>query len=316
MARIVPLLVCATILAPRIAHADPQVSDVDRQIAAATQRLETLVEQHNAARADLAATRNRAAATTERIAQVLRGLDGARNRVNAIAVWAYKTGPTTGIGALLAAGTPDAFMSRLTVITDLTRSDHKDIRELADRTAGLDDEIASLRKLEDQQAHQEAELGALQAQVESDIAGLKVLREQIGTTSRGTPSTSDEPEVQPPPATGSAGRAVAFAYAQMGKPYAWGADGPGSYDCSGLTSAAWQAAGITLPHNAARQYSAVTHISRDSLRPGDLVFYYRDIHHVAMYVGNGNVIHAPNAGDHVRVQRIDNAPVQGYGRPS
>jgi peptidoglycan DL-endopeptidase CwlO len=94
------------------------------------------------------------------------------------------------------------------------------------------------------------------------------------------------------------------------------ADGPGSYDCSGLTSAAWQAAGITLPHSAAGQYSAVAHISRGQLQPGDLVFYYSEIHHVAMYVGNGNVIHAPNTGDHVRVQRIDIAPTQGYGRPS
>ena len=317
MARLVPLVLCAAVLAPRAANAEPRVSDVDRQIAGAAERLEALVEQHNAARSDLAATRARVAATSQRIAEVARGLDGARNRVSAVAVWAYQTGPTAEIGAVLAAGSPDTFVSRLTSIQELARSDQRDIRALIDRTRTLTQEHASLRELEEQKARQEAELGGLAAQVEKDIAALMVLRKQIGTTSRYVPTTLDKwAKATPPPASGAPGRAVAFAYAQMGKPYQWGADGPGSYDCSGLITAAWQTAGISLPHNAARQYSAVAHISRGQLRPGDLVFYYSNIQHVAMYVGDGNVIHAPNTGDHVRVEHIDNAPVQGYGRPS
>ncbi|MDT5029018.1 MAG: peptidoglycan DL-endopeptidase CwlO [Micromonosporaceae bacterium] len=319
MARLVPLVLCAAVLAPRAANAEPRVSDVDRQIAAAAERLEALVEQHNAARSDLAATRARAAATSQRIAELARGLDGARDRVSAVAVWAYRRGPTAEIGAVLAAGSPDTFVFRLTSIQELARSEQRDIHEFTERTRTLAEEYASLRKLEDEKARQEAELGGLAAQVEKDIAALKVLRNQIGTTSRHARTTLDARAASaatPPPASGAGGRAVAFAYAQMGKPYQWGADGPGSYDCSGLTTAAWQTAGISLPHNAARQYSAVAHISRGQLQPGDLVFYFSNIAHVAMYVGDGNVIHAPNTGDHVRVERIDNAPVKGYGRPS
>jgi cell wall-associated NlpC family hydrolase len=325
MARLIPVVLCATVLAPRAAHADPQVSDVDRQIAAATQRLEALVEQHNAARSDLAGTRARATATTQRIASVSQHVDAARERVGRIAMWAYKTGPTIEIGAVLAAGSPKIFISRLTTIEDLARSDQRKISELTASLRDLAADNASLQKLEVRQVRQESELGALTAQVDNDIAALKTLREQIGAASRRaappvTPSPSSisdsqvAPPTPPPSATGAAGKAVAFAYAQLGKPYRWGADGPDSYDCSGLTSAAWQAAGVTLPHNAARQYRAVSHVSRLALRPGDLVFYYRDIHHVAMYVGNDSVVHAPTSGDHVRIQRIDHAPIQGYGR--
>jgi peptidoglycan DL-endopeptidase CwlO len=120
----------------------------------------------------------------------------------------------------------------------------------------------------------------------------------------------------PPQVRGSAGAAIAFAYAEIGKPYRYGAAGPDAYDCSGLTMAAWQAAGVWLPHNAARQYSSIPHVSRDDLAPGDLVFYYSDIHHVAMYVGDGMVIHAPSSGESVRVQTMGMAPIYGYGRPS
>jgi cell wall-associated NlpC family hydrolase len=319
VARLVPLALCVAVLAPRTARAEPQVSDVDRQIAAASGRLETLVEQHNAVRSDLAATRARSAATSDRVADVARGIDQARERVSAIAVWAYKTGPTTGVGAMLTAGSPKALISRLIVIQDLARSDQRDISELTDRTRSLDAERVSLHALEVQQARQEAELGTLTEQVERDLVALRVLRDRIGTTSRRSPATLDKraAAVTPsPPAKDATGRAVAFAYAQLGRPYTWGAGGPDSYDCSGLTSAAWRAAGVSLPHNAARQYSAMAHVSRNQLQPGDLVFYYRDLHHVGIYVGDGNVVHAPNTGERVRVQRMEHAPIQGYGRPS
>ncbi|HEY0696363.1 MAG TPA: NlpC/P60 family protein, partial [Micromonospora sp.] len=122
---------------------------------------------------------------------------------------------------------------------------------------------------------------------------------------------------RPHPSDTSAGaRAVRFAYAQVGKPYRWGAEGPDSFDCSGLTSAAWAVAGVRLPHNAARQWGVVTRISRAERRPGDLIFYYRDIGHVAIYVGQGKMIHAPRPGERVRFDDADYQPVRGYGRPT
>ncbi|MDI5938837.1 C40 family peptidase, partial [Micromonospora sp. DH15] len=115
---------------------------------------------------------------------------------------------------------------------------------------------------------------------------------------------------------GGAGTAVKFACAQIGKPYVWGAEGPNSYDCSGLMLAAWAKAGVSLPHNAAQQRSVTAKVSRADLRPGDLVFYYSDLHHVGMYVGGGWVVHASRAGVPVKMKRVDDGPIHSFGRPA
>ena len=99
--------------------------------------------------------------------------------------------------------------------------------------------------------------------------------------------------------------AVDTALAQQGKPYVWAAAGPGSYDCSGLMLYAYAAAGINLPHSSAMQAQIGTPVSRSELRPGDLVFFYSPVSHVGMYVGNGQMVHAPTFGDVVKVASID-----------
>jgi cell wall-associated NlpC family hydrolase len=98
--------------------------------------------------------------------------------------------------------------------------------------------------------------------------------------------------------------AVATAQAQLGKPYQFGAAGPGSFDCSGLTMYAWAAAGVALAHFTGAQYAASTHIALSQLQPGDLVFFYGDLSHVGIYVGGGTMIHAPHTGDVVRYASI------------
>ena len=108
------------------------------------------------------------------------------------------------------------------------------------------------------------------------------------------------------PATGRAAVAIRFAYAQLGKPYRWGAAGPGAYDCSGLTMTAWHASGVSLPHSAQAQFASRPHVATGALRPGDLVFFGSPIHHVGLYIGGGNMIAAPHTGDVVKIQ-----PAQG-----
>jgi cell wall-associated NlpC family hydrolase len=120
----------------------------------------------------------------------------------------------------------------------------------------------------------------------------------------------------PPYIPGAGGSALRFALAQLGKPYVWGAAGPRSYDCSGLTMAAWRTAGVSLPHSSSLQWAQISHLSRRELRPGDLVFYYRNIHHVALYLGSNRVIQAPTYGEDVSIAPVDLAPIYGYGRPS
>ncbi len=111
------------------------------------------------------------------------------------------------------------------------------------------------------------------------------------------------------------GPAVAYAKAQVGKAYVWGAAGPNSFDCSGLTMAAYAQAGISLPHNSQAQYNSGRRISESELRPGDLVFYYSPISHVGIYVGDGQVVNALNPGSGVQVSGLHDMPYVGAVRP-
>lgn len=110
-------------------------------------------------------------------------------------------------------------------------------------------------------------------------------------------------------------KALAFARAQMGKPYVWGATGPSSYDCSGLTQAAWKAAGVNLPRTTWDQVKTGQRVATKDLKPGDLVFFYDDISHVGMYIGGGKMIHAPHPGANVREESIYYMPIYGSVRP-
>jgi cell wall-associated NlpC family hydrolase len=98
--------------------------------------------------------------------------------------------------------------------------------------------------------------------------------------------------------------AVQFALAQVGKPYVYAADGPGAYDCSGLTMASWRAAGVHLPHQASSQYNYGHHVTLSQLLPGDLVFYYQPIGHVSIYIGNGMLVSAPQPGQSVEIVKL------------
>ncbi|MFI8827448.1 NlpC/P60 family protein [Streptomyces sp. NPDC053431] len=134
--------------------------------------------------------------------------------------------------------------------------------------------------------------------------------------------TRPAPDPSTPPPSGSgttyaakAADALAFARAQIGKPYVWGATGPSSYDCSGLTQAAWRAAGVDLPRTTWDQVKVGDRIATENLLPGDLVFFYDDISHVGLYIGDGKMIHAPKPGAYVREESIYYMPIYGSVRP-
>jgi len=99
--------------------------------------------------------------------------------------------------------------------------------------------------------------------------------------------------------------AVNTALAQLGDPYVWGAAGPNSFDCSGLTKFAYAAAGIHLPHSSGMQSAIGRPVSRAELQPGDLIFFYSPVGHVGMYIGNGLMVHAPTPGSAVKIVRVD-----------
>ncbi|MEV5310568.1 NlpC/P60 family protein [Streptomyces sp. NPDC052610] len=110
-------------------------------------------------------------------------------------------------------------------------------------------------------------------------------------------------------------RAVHYALRQLGKPYEWGAEGPGTYDCSGLTSEAWAHAGTPIPRTSQEQWQRLPKVPLKDLRPGDLVIYFPEATHVAMYVGEGEVVHAPRTGERIEVAPLASNPILGAVRP-
>ncbi|MCX0246037.1 C40 family peptidase [Streptomyces drozdowiczii] len=117
------------------------------------------------------------------------------------------------------------------------------------------------------------------------------------------------------PPTAQGGQAVQYAVRQIGKPYVWGAEGPGSFDCSGLTSQAWASAGRVIPRTSQEQWRQLTRVPMNALRPGDLVVYFPKATHVALYLGNGLVVQAPRPGTSVKVSPVASNPVLGAVRP-
>ncbi|MQB00709.1 MAG: hypothetical protein GEU78_10505 [Actinobacteria bacterium] len=123
--------------------------------------------------------------------------------------------------------------------------------------------------------------------------------------------------IKPAPAPNETAQiALDAALGQLGKPYRWGASGPDTFDCSGLTSWAWARAGVTIPRNSAMQYAGLPHVASNHWQPGDLLFFGNPIHHVGLYIGNGQMVHAPFTGAEVRVNLARRPDLVGAARPA
>jgi peptidoglycan DL-endopeptidase CwlO len=130
-------------------------------------------------------------------------------------------------------------------------------------------------------------------------------------------TTKASPDPTPSTTTGSSkgAKALAYAKAQLGEPYARSGAGPSSWDCSGLTMMAWGSVGVSLPHSSRQQFSRGQPVAKSDLQLGDLVFFYSDISHVGLYAGNGQVIHAPRPGKSVEYIKMSYMPYAGARRP-
>jgi peptidoglycan DL-endopeptidase CwlO len=302
----------AVVASATTALAEPSASSIQQQIDTASHQLEQVVEQYNKVTEQLKATQAEAAKLTAELAPLQDRLDAAYANVGQIAVIAYKGSNLTTMNVLLSDTGTGTLLSELSSLNQIAREQQREIAGYNELKARYDGRKAELDTLQAQQTAAQHDLAARKTKINSDLSKLYELRRQAygSATTRSSGSYSGSV----PAVSGSAGVAVRYAYGAIGKPYEWAADGPYSYDCSGLTMAAWRAAGVSLPHNAAMQWSAVAHISRGSLQPGDLVFYY-NLGHVAIYVGGGQVIHAPTFGETVRLASVDMATPYGYGRP-
>ncbi|MGW1889457.1 NlpC/P60 family protein [Streptomyces sp. NPDC002004] len=184
--------------------------------------------------------------------------------------------------------------------------------------------LAAIEKQREEQARRKAaELARKQAAEEAARQQEQQKADQGSGTSTGTGSSGTGTGTGTSSGTAystKAAKAIAFAKAQIGKPYVWGATGPGSFDCSGLTQAAWKAAGVSLPRTTWEQVKVGTTVPVSQAKPGDLVFFYDDISHVGIYIGNGMMVHAPKPGAYVREESIyyggDFMPIHSVVRPA
>lgn len=308
-------LIVLGVLAPATAaQAEPSLGQLENQIEQDSIALEKVIENYNKINEQLKASQAAAAALEARMRPLQAQLDQASAHVGALASLAYKGGDLVRMDYVLAAGSSAEMVDRMTALDGLTRYQQTEVAKFTATKAKHDAEASRLAKLVAQQQQQRDQLAAQKTKINADLARLDTLRKQAYARLAARSPTPPSTQVAPPYVAGKAGVAIRFAYAQLGKPYVWAADGPDSYDCSGLTMAAWRSAGVSLPHNAEMQWHALPHISRSSLRPGDLVFYY-NLGHVGIYVGNNQIIHAPHTGDVVRLASVDRSPPYGYARP-
>ncbi|WP_245931628.1 NlpC/P60 family protein [Actinokineospora auranticolor] len=237
-----------------------------------------------------------------------------RGQVDALASASFQGARFNKISALLTGTSADDFLERASALNVLAA----DNQEALSKYTGAVTTAAEARKLAEDGQRRATEAKAAAEKLTADITktaqDLEAQKQTVlAAKARLTPKETKELEgpkddgVYLAPA-GAAGKAMEVALAQRGDPYVWGAEGPNSFDCSGLTMYAYAAAGVSLPHSSRSQYGYGKSVSRSELQPGDLLFYggsASSIHHVAMYIGGGKIVHASTSGVPVKTDTID-----------
>jgi len=311
----VMIAVVVVVLPGTRALADPTVAEIEAQIQKLWGEAEPLIEEYNGVHEQYKKNLAKQAALLKKIEPLQRQIDLAQLRVGVIAAEVYKGGQANAFNAVVSSGSPQELAEQLAMLDQIAREQQRQLQDVTDMKAAYDAQKAPIDALVATLKTQDADLAAKKKSIEARLTELQKLRRQA----YGTTGTTGSYRPWPCPASyepTKAYKAASFACKQAGKPYVWAAAGPSSYDCSGLTLASWRQVGVYLPHQSRSQRASTPYVSRANLRLGDLVFYYNPIHHVAIYVGNGKVMHAPSFGDRVRMADMDQAgPIHSYGRP-
>ena len=285
----------------------PTVSQVQAQVNALQAKIDQIGQQYDQATGQLSAGGSRVAAVRRLVTQEQGRFNAARANLVRVAAAAYENAAETSAAGLLTSGDPAVILGQASLMQQLASTHQAQAAQLLASAQHLTSVQAQLQHTEDgiaalraQLAAQKTKLGRLLATQQATLDSLTTAQQgQVGAGGVGAGGTTTA--VYTGPTSTQAEKAVAFAYAQLGKPYVWGATGPGSYDCSGLVQAAWASAGVSIPRVTYGQWAALPHISESALQPGDLL-YYDGQGHVSMYVGDGYIIDAPRTG--LTVQKI------------
>ncbi|MFJ2778482.1 MULTISPECIES: NlpC/P60 family protein [unclassified Kitasatospora] len=344
----------ALLLSGTVAHAapstpapgaKPSLEQVQREVDALYEEVEVATEQQNGLQERQQQLEAQAGTFQQQLADQQAKINTVHESLATVAGEQYRTGGIDPTVKLMLSSSPEDYLGRAGLQEAATadqsatlvrlQADQRKIDQLRTETAAR---LAELDGNRAQLAAKKTEVQAKLAKVQGILNGLKaderakVLRENQqaaaaaqqaasrGTNRSDAPGSNGEgasgtPQSAPPaPSAGRAKDILAFGYAQLGKPYVRGGVGPSGFDCSGLTVTAYAAANIKIPRTSQDQYRIGTKISRDQLQPGDLVFYYPDIHHVGIYAGDGKLLHAPRTGKNVEVVPLDSMPYAGAVR--
>ncbi|MGC4939933.1 NlpC/P60 family protein [Kribbella sp. DT2] len=326
-----------------IAEPRPTLAQARAKVAELQHQAEEAGEAANDLTGRMRAAQQRAASINVAVVTQQKHVDQIGRQIGAQAVADFQRSTMTTAGKLLLSEDPEAFIQQASTAQAFAAQQSAVLRryqgaqgKLTDLRAGHAVELQQLSAATAEQNKLKAQITAKLAEAETVLSKLttaerarlaaedaaevreeqeEARREQQRTSRETDRPGADEPDVDVP-ASGKAGIAVAFALAQIGDPYLWAAAGPDSFDCSGLTMAAWGKAGVALSHSSKAQFTEGRRVERSALRPGDLLFYYTPISHVSMYIGNGKAIHASRPGKPVKIDpAFGQMPFVGAVRP-
>lgn len=319
--------------------AAPSQAELDRakeRLLELERDFELVVERYNLVHERLTSIQAEIATTELEVDRVERKMGARRSAAVDLATELYKGGTSEAYAGVLSAETFADFDTQLYYLSSSEQAQAQVFERLAVVKHTLDAKVRKLEAARAEAVSAQTRLAELQEEIESklaeqkdEIAKLNAAIERAerrearragaaaaAAAAAARRAYSPVEVVAPAPAPNAAAQvAVEAALSQVGKPYQWGAAGPDSYDCSGLTMWAWAQAGVSLPHNSGMQYSATPRVAQSDWAPGDLLFFGSPIHHVGMYIGNGQMVEAPYTGSYVRVNSAYRSDYVGAGRP-
>lgn len=288
---------------------------------------EALTEQWHAAQDDVTAKgadvdKLRAAVAPARAAaDAARGEEERyRTQVDAVALATFESGRLDSLNALTSGSAQDYLdqMSALEIVASDQANALDKLTTVVERTRRAQDDAdaaaARAQTAADAAAQAEQDLAARKRDADRLVDEAEALLRSLTPRQRAERIGPEVDAPALPSGTGAGLRALRAAVAELGEPYQWGATGPGSFDCSGLTSFAFRQAGITLPRSSSQQSHVGRPVAFGDLQPGDLVFFYSPVSHVGIYAGDGKMIHAPQTGDVVRYQEVNRGTFAGARR--